>query len=179
MKTIDDDDFSIASKYEEFEFQPELTVKLDTLTGPFNQQIINEIVLWKINRYAELSEHSLSLLNRVSSDDKTIDENLTKEILKNLLGERGIRLPMASTILRFKNPNIYQIIDQRVFRIINGIEYRSSYSENRIDKEIELYLGYLRKLREVSEKHKIDFSKADRVLYNADKDLNKEIKIKY
>ena len=179
MKTIEDIDFSIVSKYDVFEFQPDLTVKLDAVAGPFNQEIINEIVLWKINRYAKLKEHSLSLLNRVSSDDKTIDVKLTKEILHSLLGERGIRLPMASTILRFKNPNIYQIIDQRVFRFINGKEYRSSFSENKIEEEIELYLNYLSKLRVVSDKHKINFSKADRVLYNADKDLNKDIEIKY
>ena len=179
MKTINDIDFRIDSDYEVFNYQKKLTAKLDAFNGLFNQETINEIVLWKVNRYAELSEQSLSLLNKISSVNNAIDETLTKDILHSLLPEPGIRLPMASTILRFKNPNIYQIIDQRVYRIIYGKEYRSSYSENGIDQEIELYLCYLRKLREVSEQLQIDFSKADRILYNADKELNKEIKIKY
>jgi hypothetical protein len=35
-----------------------------------------------------------------------IDKDLTSEILIYLLKTKGVRLPMASTILCFKNPNI-------------------------------------------------------------------------
>lgn len=146
MKTINDMEFRINSEYEVLNYQKKLTAKLDAYDGLFNQEKINEIVLWKVNRYAELSEQSLSLLNKISSVNNAIDETLTKDILHSLLPEPGIRLPMASTILRFKNPNIYQIIDQRVYPIIYGKEYRSSFSENGIDQEIELYLDYCKEV---------------------------------
>jgi len=83
---------------------------------------------------------------------------------------------MASTILRFKNPDIYQIIDQRVYRFIYGRELKLN---SNIDEQIQVYIDYLEKLKEVCEKHKIEFAKADRVLYTMDKEYNADIPIKY
>jgi len=88
------------------------------------------------------------------------------------LAEGGIRLPMASTILRFRNPKIYQIIDQRVYRFICGEALPTLFS---IPKQITLYFEYLEKLKEVCENHKIPFGEADRILYQADKELNGDI----
>jgi hypothetical protein len=83
---------------------------------------------------------------------------------------------MASTFLSYRNPKIYQIIDQRVFRIIypNQI-FRSTYytSTSNINKQIDLYIGYLSDLRKVSEKLDIPFELADRILFEADRRLNK------
>lgn len=53
---------------------------------------------------------------------------MAEEILRKLLMTPGIRLPMASTILRFKNPNVYQIIDQRAYRFLTGIMARAKMS---------------------------------------------------
>ena len=82
---------------------------------------------------------------------------------------------MASTMLRFKNPNIYQIIDQRVYRVIYGIELklRTNLNEN-----ILQYLEYLTDLRKVCNDFQIPFSESDRILYEYDKQVNLD-KIKY
>ncbi len=85
---------------------------------------------------------------------------------------------MASTILRFKNRNIYQIIDQRVFRIIyidKKLKLKAHPSEKNLNSQIDLYLQYLKDLTEICEKLKIPFEKSDRILYMADKRINKDI----
>lgn len=159
----------------EFNYQSELTEKLDNVNSDFNQEFINEIVLWKINRYAKLTTETLNLLNRIDQESEFIDLDLTGKILMNLLETKGIRLPMASTILRFKNPNIYQIIDQRVYRIIYGTELKLKYNPN--DNIIQ-YLDYLTDLQKVCDNFQIPFSESDRILYSYDKKVNDK-NIKY
>jgi hypothetical protein len=161
----------------DYNYQLELTEKLDKLNTDFNQNIINEIVLWKVNRYAKISKEILLLINHIKSTDTELNLDLTKQIMKALLQCKGVKLAMASTILRFKNPNIYQIIDQRVYRFITGNELK--YSLTNIDKQIGLYLDYIIKLKNKCKKHNIDFEQSDRIIYEMDKKYNKNIKIKY
>ena len=57
MKTIfeitpNENDLDISS----FKYQVELTKKLDNLNSDFNQETLNEIILWKVNRYAKFDE---------------------------------------------------------------------------------------------------------------------------
>ena len=158
-----------------YKYQKDLTTKLDEVNTDFNQEIINEIVLWKINRYAKLSSESIDLLNLVNKDADKMNIELTEKLLTTLLRTHGIRLPMASTILRFKNPNIYQIIDQRVYRIIYGRQLKLSTS---VQKSIVQYLDYITELRKVATSYDIPFNDSDRVLYEYDKKINKE-SIKY
>ncbi len=160
----------------EYDYQDNLTEKLDKISGNFDQTIIDQIVLWKVNRYAELDNKTLTLLNKINKTDTVIDLQFTVELLKNLLNTNGIRLPMASTILRFKNPNIYQIIDQRAFRLINKKELKIPHNQS---EQIKLYLNYLSTLRDVCNQEGFDFSNADRVLYWADKNINQDKKIRY
>src|SRR5690242_18411464 len=103
MRSIKDKDFVMLDKYIEFKYQKELTNELDLIGNDFDQPIINEIVLWKVNRYAKINEDLLSELNRIKKTDVELNEVLTRKILKGLLETKGIQLPMASTILRFKN----------------------------------------------------------------------------
>ena len=160
-----------------YKYQLELTSKLDGLDDDFNQEIINEIVLWKVNRYSFLDDEKFSVLNKINKEDLILDVQLTTEILTKFLNTKGIQLPMASTILRFKNPNIYQIIDQRVYRFIYGIEMPKYFSS--IEKQIDFYIEYLQKLKQVCIEKGIDFNLSDRIIYELDKLHNKEIKIKY
>ena len=104
--------------------------------------------------------------------------SLTGDILISLLSknQKGVRLAMASTILRFRNPKVYQIIDQRVYRIIYGKELK--YPESNIDLQIKIYLDYLDKLKEVCAKYSIKFEEADRILYKMDKEYNRDMKLK-
>jgi hypothetical protein len=172
-------DFSFLES--DYDYQNDLTKKLDGMFGKeFDQEIINEIVLWKVNRYALLDDHTLTLLNSIGASDALLNKDLTIEILRKMLDTKGIRLPVASTILRFKNPNIYQIIDQRVFRYIYGEELNlGAPSKKNIDTQIELYLKYLGELQVIAKETGWDFSKLDRILYLKDISLNPDLKIKY
>lgn len=178
MKTI----FDIEIKKDDllninYNFQPELTSELDDLNCDFNQEILNQIVLWKVNRYSFLDNEGFSYLNQIKKDDKVLNIEFTTQILTKLLNTKGIQLAMASTILRFKNPNIYQIIDQRVYRFIKG-EILPTYFSS-IEKQIEFYIEYLQKLKQVCIEKEIDFNVSDRIIYELDKFHNKKVSIKY
>ncbi|HNW54161.1 MAG TPA: hypothetical protein PKN21_07825, partial [Bacteroidales bacterium] len=99
-------------------------------------------------------------------------------ILKALLQTKGIQLPMASTILRFRNKNVYQIIDQRVYRIINSdkkLKLNLYQNDKNLAEQVELYLNYLSDLRIFCSKQNKPFENIDRILFMADKRINKEI----
>lgn len=177
MKTIQSIDFEIKEEDFEYNYQSSLTAKLDCYTLPFNQEVVNEIVLWKVNRYAELSTETLSLINQIDSE---WDEALIRNVLYALLSEKGVQLPMASTILRFRNKHLFQIIDQRVYRILyeDELKLNQQKTESNILKQIDLYLLYLKDLRIACSKLHISFEISDRVLYNADKRINSTEKLK-
>ena len=164
-------------KLEDWKYQPDLTEKLDVTEGDFNQEIINEIVLWKVNRYASLSPYCLQLLNKIDKESLIIDRSLTKIVLFELLQQKGVRLAMASTILRFRNPNVYQIIDQRAFRFLTGKNL--DYPERDLNQQLNYYLEYLDKLSEACKEFKMDFKLSDRILYRLYKIYNVADKIKY
>jgi len=177
-KTVLDNDFKLEQADSLFNYQAELTTKLDKLNNPFDQQTINEIVLWKVNRYAALTDQTLELLNKIDTNSTKLDIDLTTKILKALLKTKGIQLPMASTILRFRNKNVYQIIDQRVYRIIykdEKLKLKSYLNDNNLKEQIDLYLKYLTDLKTICVKFEIDFAVADRILFMADKRINKDI----
>ena len=82
---------------------------------------------------------------------------------------------MASTILRFRNPNVYQIIDQRAYRVIYGKPLPNSQNA---EKNITLYFKYLCAIHIICKKKGVDFKTADRILYMLDKDVNRDIKLR-
>ena len=53
------------SKNVAYNYQNELTAKLDNLKYDFDQNIINEIVLWKVSRYALLDTETLKLIKKL------------------------------------------------------------------------------------------------------------------
>lgn len=72
------------------------------------QNIINKIILWKINRQAEpkvsvleklVHVHEIQLNDLCTNKKET--EDRVKDLLISLIETKGIRLPMASTILHF------------------------------------------------------------------------------
>lgn len=175
IKTIDSPEFNLSN--EEYNYQDELTKELDAFESDFDQNLINKIVLWKINRYAKLDEETIQLLNDILPTEQEMHKEKTIAVLRVLLNNPGIGIPMASTILRFRNSNIYQIIDQRAYRILYGKELK--LSTTKIDENIEIYLDYLERLKAFCISSGIEFSQSDRFLYEKDKKLNKDIKIKY
>jgi len=180
IKTIFDSDFEISSDDFEFNYQKSLTSKLDSDIGIFDQNKLNEIVLWKVNRYAQFDDRLIKMINSINRNDSEINENKTRLVLNELLKTNGVQLAMASTILRFRNPNIYQIIDQRVYRLIykNKILNINTYpSEKNLKSQVQLYIKYLNDLREICLNFNIPFSKSDRILFMVDKRINKKVKL--
>ena len=184
IKTIDDLSESKKSEYkkEVFDYQKELTKKLDKTKSQFNQELLNEIVLWKVNRYTLFNKALINEINTISSWG-ILNKEKTRKILTSLLKTKGVQLAMASTILRFRNPNIFQIIDQRAYRVIEGgplklSQINETSRDKTIDKQIKIYLDYLVNIKKACKKLDIDFDDADRVLYIIDKNINKSVKIK-
>jgi hypothetical protein len=177
-KTVFDKEFQIILADKEFEYQKDLTAKLDKNETMFDQEIINEIILWKVNRYANVDNDTLKLLNDIGTTSTVLDIEKTRKILKMLIQKKGIQLPMASTMLRFKNKNIYQIIDQRVYRIIykdKKLKLKTHLNDKNLNDQVDLYIQYLKDLTEVCEKLEIHFDESDRILFMADKRINKDI----
>lgn len=179
-KTVFDKDFKLLESDYEFDYQSELTKKLDANASDFSQARLNEIVLWKVNRYAKFSQELIAELNSISPEQERIEIEQTKRVLKMLLKTKGVKLAMASTILRFRNPKIYQIIDQRAYRIIykdKELKLSTYQSDKNINSQIRLYIKYLEDLKHACLTLNIDFQKADIVLFMADKRINKKQKL--
>ncbi|MBB4081110.1 thermostable 8-oxoguanine DNA glycosylase [Lewinella aquimaris] len=175
MKTIQDLDLDAlepAQLLKQFSYQENLTSQLDRYKGYIDQNKINEIVLWKINRYAEIDSTTLELLNKIDANVEVMDIDLTEQILIRLLskGVRGVRLPMASTFLRFRNSNIYQIIDRRAYRVLYGKAY---IERPDIQAMIQLYFKYLDDISQLCNRINLPYKDIDRFLYVLDKQLNK------
>ena len=109
---------------EAYNYQPGLTHKLDDIGDrSFNQDSINEIVLWKTDRYARLDPaviHSLNELVLLRNGEHRRGQHT----LEALLETRGVDLAMASTFLRFRNPQVFPIIDRRAYRAVYGRRLR-------------------------------------------------------
>jgi len=167
---------SMSEFLDDFKYQKELTKKLDHHDGEFDQSLLNEILLWKVNRYALADDKCIALMNQISRTATELDKDTTKEALLSLLETKGIRLPVASTVLRFRNPEIYQILDQRVYRFLYGSPMKIPTNT---ESQIDYYLQYLDDLRLKCSEFEVPFNMSDRILYQADKDMNKSFKIKY
>ncbi len=158
-----------------YNFQPKLTAKLDNHTGDFTDVTFLEIVLWKTNRYPELN---VEVIDDINDLRKSYSEEKARLTLKKLLALKGFDLPMASTVLRFACPTKLQIIDQHAYRFVTpeADAFKIPYND---DKKINVYFNYIDNLKGICEKHNIPFNKADRILYQLDKELNEGIPIKY
>lgn len=162
-----------------YNYQPELTVKLGAIAGPFDQATIQEIVLWKVNRYPSLSSETIALLNQLTSL-KQGEHSQGQTVLELLLAKesKGIDLPMASTILRFRNPEVFQIIDRRAYRVLMSDEDKYPiYTTTSIAIKTKLYFEYLDEMLKFCSDKNIPFSQADKILYQLDKNINKDARL--
>ena len=161
----------------DYDYNIDLTKELDTIAGDLNKDIINKIVLWKLNRYPRLTNEIIGKLNRIKDDRKI--GNKHEELLFDLLGCYGVQLPMASTFLRFRNPALFQIIDQRAYRILTGNKLKlpslATNSQKSKQRTCKIYFEYLEQLLEKCEELQIPFEKSDRILYKADIRINKNL----
>jgi hypothetical protein len=154
-----------------YKYQPRLTPRLDALPdGPFSQETVNEIVLWKVNRYVELPEH----LRRSLCSLRALPARHHREaeaVLLSLLNCHGVDLAMASTFLRFQNATVFQIIDRRAYRTVFGERYRV-YPATPPHRKVSVYFKYLDSLHSLAQSRGVAFRELDRILYAFDKAHN-------
>lgn len=157
-----------------YRYQPDLTAKLDALEPlRFTQALINEIVLWKIDRFVQLNDELLRSIENVKELHRGEHRN-AESVIDSLLVVHGVGLPMASTLLRFRNPSAFQIIDQHAYRAVYGSKF-PIYPSTPRTKQIGIYFDYLDELITLCGQKKIKFETIDRVLYQFDKDINGEL----
>ena len=154
-----------------YNYQPELTKKLDCLGDSLiNQEILNEIVLWKVNSYVSVSDSILESIDRVKHL-KQGEHKKASLLIEVLLSVKGVDLAMASTILCFRNPEVFQIIDRHAYRAVTGTKL-VLYSSTSADKIISVYLDYIEKLIQLCKKRGLRFETVNRLLYLFDKRIN-------
>lgn len=155
----------------QYKYQPALTNRLDNLNDiDFSQPLINEIVLWKVNRYVNVSPEILQKIENVRNIQAGYHRD-AQGILEDLLKVRGVDLPMASAFLRFRNPRVFQIIDRHAYRAVFGRKYVLNMTSP-IELKISTYFDYIRKLIELCNARVLDFHTIDRLLYQFDKKMN-------
>lgn len=171
MKRAEEYGGALADFLKDYRYQRDLTAYLDGLgTRPFEQGDVNEVVLWKVNRYVKLGGDALKALNDVADLAPKSHRN-AGAALATLLREPGVDLPMASTFLRFRNSKAFQIIDRHAYRAVYGEDY-PLYSNSRESTKIAIYFRYLDALFALAEAKDVDFAVLDRVLYVFDKQVN-------
>jgi thermostable 8-oxoguanine DNA glycosylase len=171
IHTAQDCKDSLSEYLKRFKFQPDLTAHLDNLPDePFSQETVNEIVLWKVNRYARLPQDvrdSLYSLRRLSANEHLKAEH----VLLNLLRCDGVDLPMASTFLRFQNAEVFQIVDRHAYRAAIGEPY-PLHSATPTKTKVSTYFTYLDALHSLAASSGAAFRDLDRILYVFDKQHN-------
>jgi len=163
----------------DYDYQKNLTEKLDSLRAcDLSRNSLYEIVLWKLNRFPSIPDAILDQL-KVLGDLKPKQHDHARPVLKELLKCNGVALPMASTILRFINPSVFQIIDDRAYRVIFEGEAKyptkpAKITDKYVNTSIEIYFKYLDELHEICSAE-LPFEFSDRILYKLDILLGKKI----
>lgn len=156
---------------DDYTYRPGLTGRLDRIdAADFTQQLINEIVLWKVNRYVCLTTELLREIGQLRYLRRGQHRG-AGSVLNKLLDCRGVDLAMASTILRFRNPAVFQIVDRHAYRAVYGKAYPLS-TKCGTDRKVTLYFDYLDALVALCAAKGLAFKTVDRALYIFDKREN-------
>jgi thermostable 8-oxoguanine DNA glycosylase len=157
-----------------YKYQPQLTARLDDLdVATLDQSLINDIVLWKVNRYVKVSDDIIMQISGINNL-KEREHRKSKMVLSALLKLDGVDLPMASTILRFVNPQVFQIIDRHAYRAIYEAKY-PLYPSTSSERKISVYFDYIDELIKLCELKGLAFTTIDRLLYIFDKKKNGQL----
>lgn len=140
--------------------------------------IINSIVLWKLNRTPFISTETVRLIIKIKDITlENLDERVddVKKVIIALLESKGVRMPMGSTVLHFYNPNVFPIIDQRAYRELYGKEIPERCKNN---DWVLIYIKYVKDCKAYHETKcpNIPFTRIDQVLYQLDKNSGKKVK---
>lgn len=155
----------------QYSYQPELTEYLDSISdATIDQSLINEIVLWKVNRYVRINDDIAQNISELKIL-KAGEHRKSKNDLSALLELNGVDLPMASTILRFINPVVFQIIDRHAYRAVYEKKY-PLYTSSPKEKKLSVYFDYIDELIKLCDLKGLAFITIDRLLYIFDKKKN-------
>lgn len=143
-----------------------------------NRDIINEIVLWKMNRRPFVTEelvNAIFSLKELQTPLQALESEKTAKVTESLLQTKGLRLSMASTILHFYYPEVFPIIDQRAYRELYGKNYPKN--KVKISDLTNLYLQYIKDCWKYQQENcpEIAFSQIDKVLYQLDKEKGNKV----
>ena len=185
LKTYNNDPTLVLKQYK-YENGDFIYARLDSLKNANVSElndILNTIILWKINRTVHVSDDTLTELYQVRTIDTPTDilngqhKESVKTLLIKLLKSKGVRLAMASTFLHFFNPAVFPIFDQRAYRVIYLQDYQAS--TNQVDNA-DLYLDYIEKCvnyyRTNLSGSGISFSDIDKYLYQLDIEAGNKVK---
>ena len=142
-----------------------------------NKDIINEIILWKINRMPIVENELIDLIYDLPKDltvYSLMDDDNVKNVLNKLLNTHGIALPVASSILHFYYPNLFPIIDQRAYRELYGKEYPKTKSKGKL---INIYLTYIQDIYALNRGKypNVSYQNIDKLLYQLDKEKGNKV----
>ena len=157
----------------EFHYNDEETAELHQLINN-NAQIgiddLRRIALWKIDRVLSVSDETLEKLRGLAiQENLTIEDNVVKEVIEELVSSDGIGFPMASAILKFIRPDVFPIIDVRAYRAFTGSKpYYSTYT-------YEKYKEYAQNLHSYAQARNRPLREMDEQLYCFDQDKNGKI----
>jgi hypothetical protein len=76
-------------------------------------ELLNEIVLWKVNRHVALDGDQLHRIDALRKL-KPGEHRQARSVLEELLDAHGVDLPMASTILRFRKQHRRRLSGKRL-----------------------------------------------------------------
>jgi hypothetical protein len=136
-------------------------------TSQTDRDIINEMVLWKLDRTVKIDDATLALLGTlaqaVTTPGKALKSPIVAECLDRLLDKKnkGIRLPMASTIMHLYCPEALPIVDERAYRQCGFRDWNPGGGSR-------LYLKYLGECTRLAREHRIPMTQIDKVLYQTD-----------
>jgi hypothetical protein len=172
MTTADAWTGDLAKLLEDYEYQQDLTQMLDSIAidQTIEQARINEIALWKLNRYACIGRDLIEAYNQLVSLAAG-DHRGGESTLCRFLATRGVDLAMASTLLRFRNRRVFQILDRHSYRALYGEKY-PLYPRSSTRRKVEVYFTYLDDLISLAKTKGLAFESMDRVLYQFDKTVN-------
>ncbi len=155
----------------QYSYQPNLTNYLDHLNeARFSQSLLNEVVLWKVNRFVRIEAELLNLIDGLAALNAG-EHRQAEGVLLALLETRGIDLSMASTILRFRNPSVFQIIDRHAYRSVYDDHY-PLYPCSPPARKVFCYFDYIDELIRLCQQRHLAFITIDRLLYEFDKKIN-------
>lgn len=153
----------------------------DGVDAQENQDIINKIFLWKTNRLPQIDDKIIRDIRALNFNNPTeaAGSDIIIDIIKRLLSCKGVRIAVASTILKMFHPDIFPIIDQRSNFVIYNKDFPLYSSKDAKEKYAKLYSKYILKCAEFQKFNcpDIKFENIDKLLYQID--IENGHKIKY